>query len=78
MELITISIRKTNESFHPGKGSRSHRLSLSSSLKSVDSTEKLIIIVVEDWMTRISVAIGNSMTWICENLVQLHALKNEV
>ena len=29
-------------------------------------------------MTRISVAIGNSMTWICENLVQLHALKNEV
>ena len=24
-------------------------------------------------MTRISVAIGNSMTWICENLVQLHA-----
>ena len=29
-------------------------------------------------MTRISVAIGNSMTWICENLFQLHALKNEV
>ena len=43
MELITISIRKTNESFHPGKGSRSRRLSLSSSLKSVDLTEKLII-----------------------------------
>ena len=29
-------------------------------------------------MTRISVEIGKSMTWICENLVQLHALKNEV
>ena len=29
-------------------------------------------------MTRISVAIGNSMTWFGENLVQLHALKNEV
>ena len=43
MELITISIRKTNESFHPGKGSRSRRVSLSSSLKSVDLTEKLII-----------------------------------
>ena len=29
-------------------------------------------------MTIISVAIGNSMTWICENFVQLHAIKNEV
>ena len=29
-------------------------------------------------MTRISVASGNSMTWICENRVQLHAEKNEV
>ena len=28
-------------------------------------------------MTRISVAIGNSMTWICENLVQLHASVKE-
>ena len=26
-------------------------------------------------MTRISVAIGNSMTSICENLVQLHTFK---